>query len=78
MDEAKVDRQLRSQWPRSDLREREPFLIVGLGNPLAFLDQVAVHESHERNRSAKAKCAQPQEIKHELPEGVARWFVGLV
>jgi len=68
--ETQIDRQLRGQRTGRDLRQSQPFLVVGVRYPVALFHQVAVHEAHQRDRTAEAQRAQAQEIQGQLPEGI--------
>jgi hypothetical protein len=63
---AKVDRKLGREWARSKLGKGQPFLVIALGNPVALLDEVPMHVSDERNRTAEADRAELEEEPGEL------------
>src|SRR5207247_10090714 len=46
-------------------RQRQTLDIVLFAYPLTSINQVLLHGSRERNRTAKAKCTQTQEVSNE-------------
>ena len=66
---AEVDRELRGERARRELREREALDVVLLRDPAPSLDEVALHVPGERDRPAEAERPQAQEVHQERPEG---------
>jgi hypothetical protein len=60
---AKVHGELRGQWTRGKLGQRQAFSVLVLGDPPTPLDEVTTHVSHERNRAAEAQRAETQGVK---------------
>ena len=60
------DGDLRGEGPWHDLRESQRELVSILGDTLLFVDQVAVHESYQSDRSAKTEGAKVEKIPHQL------------
>jgi len=56
------------QWARSKLSQRQTFDIVFSADPVPVIDQILLHVAGERDGSADAHCAQPEEIPDELPD----------
>ncbi len=67
---AEVDGELRRQWPGSELREGEAFLVVLERDPAAALDEVALHVADERDRAPKARRAEMEEIDDEISKRI--------
>ena len=59
---AEVDRELRGERPRGELREREPFLVVLERDPAPALDEVALHVADERDRPTEAEGTEAEEV----------------
>ncbi len=62
VDETEVDRELRGERPRCELRKGQPFAVILLGNPLALLHEIAMHVAHQRDRAAEAESAKAQRV----------------
>src|SRR5439155_10298979 len=69
---SEVDRELRRERPRRELREGEPLDVVLPRDPAALVDEVALHVADERDRSAEAECAEAEEIAEQLTEAARR------
>src|SRR5581483_1157773 len=65
---AEVDRELRRERARGELREREAFAVVGLGEPAPVLDEVAMHVADERDRSTEPGRAEAEEVEGEIAQ----------
>src|SRR5574340_1596067 len=68
---AQVDGQLRRQRAGCELGQRQPFAIIGLGDPAPGLDQIPMHVAGQRNGPAETESAEPEHVQHELGEAVA-------
>src|SRR5207253_10499868 len=69
---SEVDRELRRERPRCELREGEPLDVVLPRDPAALVDEVALHVADERDRSAEPECAEADEVAEQLAEGARR------
>src|SRR5262249_16012550 len=69
--QAQVDRERRGERPRRELREGEALEIVLLLDPPSPLDEVGLHVAGERDRPAKAECAEAKEVAREVTEARA-------
>ena len=58
--------ELRSQRTGHELRQRQSFLVVVVGDPMALLDEIAIHVSNERYRTTEANAAQLEEVERKL------------
>src|SRR5437016_12883285 len=56
------------------LRQRQSFLVILVGDPVAPLHEIAIHVSDERDRTTKAHAAQFQEIERKLGGRVRSTF----
>src|SRR5207249_1181512 len=69
---SEVDRELRRERPRRELREGEPLDVVLPRDPAALVDEVALHVADERDRSAEPECAEAEEVAEQLAEAARR------
>ncbi len=58
-DIAQIHRQLRSQRVRRELGKGQAFLVISLGDPLAALNEIALHISHQRYKQLPAGSHRP-------------------
>src|SRR5262249_56484356 len=65
---SEVDRELRREWPRRELGEREPFDVVALGYPATLLDEVTLHVAHQCDGPTEARRAQAKEVEEQLTQ----------
>jgi hypothetical protein len=70
VDVPEVNRQLGSQRAGHELGERESLFVIGLGNPPAPLDQVAVHVPDQGHGTAEAERPELQDVSDELSERI--------
>lgn len=68
-----VDAQLRRQRPWRQLGQGKSLFVIGLRDPFAPLDQVAVHIPDQRDRATEARTAKSQHVQDHLPDGVNRF-----
>src|SRR5437667_280699 len=66
--------ELRSQRTGHELRQRESFLVVLIGDPVTLLHQIAIHVSDQRDRTTEADAAQLQEVERKLGKRVRDTF----
>src|SRR5439155_18942910 len=69
-----IHRELRGQRTGHELRQRQSFLVVLVADPVALLDEIAIHVTDERDRTTKADAAELQEVARKLSERVKRSF----
>src|SRR5947208_13992185 len=69
---SEVDRELRGERPRRELRKGQSFTVILLGNPLALLNEIAMHVTDQRDRAAETESAQAQRVQDELPHRILR------
>jgi hypothetical protein len=65
LEEAEPHRELRRGRPGHRLREPEPLAVLGLGEPLALLDEIALHVPNERDRSTEPRGTEPKEVPNQ-------------
>src|SRR6185312_12006089 len=70
MNVSEVHRQLRSERTRHQLRQREPFFVIRLRNPTTSIDEIAVHVTDQRDRTAETQSPELQYVHDELPQGI--------
>src|SRR5205807_1786762 len=61
-------RHLCRERPGHGLADREALLELGLGEPSAILDEIALHVPDERDRATEAAAAELQEVTDEAAE----------
>ena len=67
---AEIDPELRSQRTGHQLRERQALLVVRFRDPLALLDEITVHVTHERDRASEPDRSELGHVLHHLPQRI--------
>ncbi|MEJ7715907.1 MAG: hypothetical protein WKF40_09495 [Thermoleophilaceae bacterium] len=62
---AQPHRDLRGQWARHRLTDREALLKLGLRVPAALLDEIALHVADQCDRATEPRRAELEEVAHE-------------
>src|SRR5262249_10919105 len=65
---SEVDRELRREWPRRELGERETFDIILLRDPAPFLDEITLHVAHQCDGPTEARRAQAEKVPEQLTQ----------
>src|SRR5262249_58082142 len=65
---SEVDRELRCEWPRRELGEREALDVVTLGYPASLLDEITLHVAHQRDGPAESRRAETKEVEEQLTQ----------
>ena len=63
-----IDRELRGQRTRGELRERESLFVLPWRKPTPPLLEVASHTFDENHRPAEADCSQPEEVSEQATQ----------
>src|SRR5262249_49762536 len=68
---AEIDRELRGERTRRELRQRQALEVVLLLDPAAPLDEVALHVARERDWPAEAEGPEREEVAGEVAQAGA-------
>ena len=67
-----IDPDLNGERSRQRLADRDRLAHLLLGEPFTVVDEFPLHLADQRNRAAKAKAAEPQEVTDQFPDPAFR------